>query len=170
MVIVNILFFAKMFWLERYALPVHPVVLVLAAGALASPRWLALAILPTAALGSLGLRAPTEQDTEEHTFAYADVVRTHQQAIGAIIVRGGDPLVLTPWPMTVELQFPYLGYTTFPVRTSHPDWPKGGADLILVPDRSRHSVALRETAERAGMRSVGRWKVGSAPALELFAP
>ena len=33
----------------------------------------------------------------------------------------GDPLILTSWPMTVELKEPYLGYVRRPIRTIHVD-------------------------------------------------
>src|SRR5690606_20481088 len=83
LVLLNALFFTKMFWLERYALPAHPGLLVCACGALftglrvASARMRAIfgtgVALVAALLGVLSTRAQTPQDSEELTFPYADV-------------------------------------------------------------------------------------------------
>src|SRR5690606_39244302 len=115
----NAIFFTKMFWLERYALPAHPGLLVCACGAIFTglarieqPRVRALMahapVLVAALAGVLALRAPAPPDAEEHTFAYAAVIETHRRAFAAL--REDDAPVLTTWPMTVELREPYLGY------------------------------------------------------------
>ena len=71
-VLANVLFFTKMFWLERYGLPAHPLILVAACGALFSvatrnhkPLFQTLPWLPifvAVMLGAFAMRAPTEPD------------------------------------------------------------------------------------------------------------
>lgn len=189
----NALFFTKMFWLERYALPAHPGVVILAAavllGGFTRPQraplrasliapWVAIAV--TFVLGLASLRLPTDPNEEELTFAHADVIETHQRAYEAIERQleqrpglGRDPLIVTSWPMTVELRDPRLGYVDRRYRTRHIDsMSEDGAslpvDMVLVAERSRHSPALRHLAERLQMRRVGRFRRGHAQAIELW--
>lgn len=179
----NAIFFTKMFWLERYALPAHPGVLVLACGALlggwtettlAPRRWaraLPWAVVAAAAgLGLAGLGAPTRPDEEEHTFVYAQVIATHRQAFARVLELGGDPLVVTAWPMTIELRNPDLGYVDRAVRAVHVDHAAGAADVaaVLVPERSQHRAALLEHARRLGLERSLRFQAGPTQALELY--
>src|SRR5690606_20008780 len=116
LVLLNAAFFTKMFWLDRYALPAHPGLLVCACGARISGFRAATAqvralfgtgiALAAALFGVLSLRAQAPRDSEELTFAYADVIETHRLAFAAL--RPRDAPVLTTWPMTVELERPYL--------------------------------------------------------------
>lgn len=184
LVLQNAIFFAKMFWLERYALPAHPCVLLLLCGALFGGlvqglhwRWRALPWAAVAACCGLGLaavRAPTQPNEEELTFAYADVIETHRSALQAI-ERGGeeDPLVLTSWPMTIEGRHPYLGYVERAQRTVHidslDDEVPPSFDFVLLARSSRHALLLEERARRLGMREIGEFQVGVAPSLSLWA-
>ena len=178
LVLLNALFFTKMFWLDRYALPAHPGLLVCACGALftglrmASERARALfgtGIAVVAALfGVLSMREETPRDSEELTFAYADVVATHRVAFDALSPR--DAPVLTTWPLTVELEQPYLGYVDRPLETRSTDGLEEGdaVGAILVNTASSRAPALRREAERRGMERVARFAEGVAPALELY--
>ncbi|MFH2005410.1 MAG: glycosyltransferase family 39 protein [bacterium] len=188
LVAANAVFFVKMFWLERYALPAHPGIVVLACGALLggltltkSPwdrrgpvfRWAAVgaAVL----VGFFALRSRSGPDRAEHTFAYADVIETHRDAFRGITRRGGkNPTVLTSWPMTVELRRPWLGYVDRSVRTIHIDYlssqPRARIDLILVAARSSHAPKLRREAQLRGMKLVKAFRRGKAQTLELYAP
>ena len=166
----NAAFFAKMFWLERYALPAHPAVLLLAAWALFS-RLRHLAWAPVGATmlwGLLSLKAPTQPNEEELTFAWVDVVHTHQRAFEAL-PEGAAP-VLTSWPMTAELSLPYIGFVDEPVPTVHIDYlePSHPVGAALIPVRSRHSQPLREAAEERGLHRLDTVQVGGAPAIEVW--
>ena len=178
LVLLNALFFTKMFWLDRYALPAHPGLLVCACGALftglrmASERaraFFGTGIAVVAALfGVLSMREETPRDSEELTFAYADVVATHRVAFDALSPR--DAPVLTTWPLTVELEEPYLGYVDRPLETRSTDGLEEGdaVGAILVNTASSRAPALRREAERRGMERVARFAQGVAPALELY--
>lgn len=173
----NALFFAKMFWLERYALPVHPGVAVLIGCAIASYlqrvprlRWpVAIAVAAAGALGLASLRAPSS--APEHTFAFAAHVERDRDAIQRIAGEG-DPLVITTWPLTTELREPWLGYAPRPLRSLHPDHvgPEHTIDRVLIDHGSRRREPLRELARARGMRE--RWAIerDGAPRLELWGP
>jgi len=172
----NVVFFAKMFWLERYALPVHPGVAVLLVLAIAEaartlgPRGPVLAAAPVAlaaALGLMSLHAPGE--AEEHTFAFADVVHAHREAYARLAARGGDPLIVTTWPLTTELREPWLGYVAAPMRAEHPDaLGERAPDVVLVDPGSHRRDALRALARDHGLRLESTVQRGAAAPLELW--
>jgi hypothetical protein len=176
----NALFFAKMFWLERYALPAHPGLVVLAAGilvTLARDRWVGVAATGSCVvLGLFGLWSVPDSNEAELTFAYADVIRTHQQAFDDIADLGlAAPVVLTTWPMTVELEQPELGFVDLAIEAQHIDYladhPGIKVSVVLVASDSSRAPALRAEARRLGLRSLGTVQIGLAPqALELFGP
>ena len=182
LVLGNAVFFAKMFWLERYALPAHVSVVVLGAGALLfgveQTRRRALRIAPVVvacALGLASLRAPTEPDAEEQTFVYVDAIATHRAAFDALFAErerlGRDPVVLTPWPMQIELREPYLGFVDRPLRTVHPRSAEGAEyDLMLFASESWRASELRELARSRGYVLRGTYRRGAVQALELWGP
>jgi hypothetical protein len=192
LVLLNAVFFSRMFWLERYALPAHPGILVMAAAAIAAgahaaarrrarPRSAravseAAVTLVTAIVAVLGVRGafgPAPPHAEEQTFAYADVIATHRAAF-ARIDASRDPLVLTTWPMTVELAEPGLGYVSTPVRTVHArrlDADSSIAvDAVLVDAASGSARALEAAARARGFRRSGIYRVGRSPSLTLWEP
>ena len=184
LVIGNAIFFAKMFWLERYALPAHVSVAVLGAGALlwgierVSVARRSLRIVPVAIVclvGLLNLRSPTEADAEEQTLVYVDAIATHRAAFDALFAEterlGRDPVVLTPWPMQIELREPYLGYVDRPLRTIHPRSAEDADyDLMLFGSESWRAPELRELARARGFVERGRFRRGEVQALELWGP
>ena len=177
LVLINAAFFGQMFWLERYALPAHPGVLVLLAGVLMGDiaRTNTLGALlrgaPVAAaivVGALHLHAPTEPDAEEQTFAYADAIATHRAAFAPILA-AEDPLVLASWPMQVELRDPRLGFVPRAVRTEHPrDAASERHDFVLFGARSWRAEELRRRARQEGLTRVETYRVGVASPLELW--
>ncbi|MCC6877718.1 MAG: glycosyltransferase family 39 protein [Sandaracinaceae bacterium] len=176
----NAIFFSKMFWLERYALPAHPGLVVAACAviAIASRKWLESArsrvlfvAAPVAAaviMGLVSLRSATEPDAEEQTFAYADVIATHRAAFGALERVEGP--ILTTWPMTIELRHPYLGYVESPRETLHPEHVADDAHIgaILISAGSWRAEDLRRLARSRGMTRRSTHRVGVAPALEVW--
>ncbi|MEZ4340776.1 MAG: glycosyltransferase family 39 protein [Sandaracinaceae bacterium] len=173
----NAAFFAKMFWLERYALPVHPLLLVAACGALfalaAGPRWRqALPWLPVGAaalLGAASMRAATTPDEEEHTFAYADVLSTHRAAFAEL---PPDARVVTTWPMTIELEHPYVGFVDRPIDATELQYAAPDAPFThaIVSTASSRADAVRDAARRRGLLRRSRHRIGVAPTLEVWGP
>lgn len=173
LVLANFVFFSKMFWLERYALPAHPGIVVLLSGALLwgvgklprarrTARFLPL--LCAAAIGLGSMRTATAPDEEEHTFAYADAIASHLEAFEHV-----HGTVLTPWPMTIELRNPYLGYVDSPFETIHPRSHNGErVDCVLFAEHSWRADELRQEAQRQGMHRVDVFRVGVAQGLELW--
>lgn len=182
LVVANAVFFAKMFWLERYALPAHVSVVVLGSGALLSgvetSRRGALRLAPVGLaclLGLVSLRAPTEPDAEEQTFVYVDAIATHRAAFEAIFAEQGrlgrDPVVLSPWPMQVELREPYLGFVERPLRTVHPRSSEDAQyDLMLFGSESWRAPDLRALARARGYVLRETFRRGAVQALELWGP
>lgn len=178
LVLLNAVFFTKMFWLDRYALPAHPGLLVCACGALfagfravaeRARRWVAAGVVVAASLlGTLSMRAEAPPDSEELTFAYADVIATHRRAFAALGPQ--DAPVLTTWPMTVELEEPYLGYVDRPLETIHARSAERAdrVGAILVNTASHRAADLRREAAGRGMERAGVFRVGLAPTLELY--
>lgn len=184
LVIGNAIFFAKMFWLERYALPAHVSFAVLGAGALLwgiervsrARRLLRTSpIVIVCAVGVANLDAPTEPDAEEQTFVYVDAIATHRAAFDALFEEterlGRDPVVLTPWPMQIELREPYLGFVDRPLRTVHPRSAEDADfDLMLFGSESWRAPELRELAADRGFVERARFRRGEVQALELWGP
>ncbi|MDQ3033559.1 MAG: glycosyltransferase family 39 protein [Myxococcota bacterium] len=182
LVIGNAIFFAKSFWLERYALPAHPGVCVLIAVAIVSAASLAprsaralLAGAPlviASGLGMLSLRATGTTDAPEHTFAFADVALSHREAFARIAAAHAGALVVTTWPMTTELREPWLGFVPSPVRAIHPDHlgdhPDWTPDVVLVDASSTNAERLRTLAREHGMERRETIARGDAPELELW--
>jgi hypothetical protein len=179
LVLLNTLFFSKMFWLERYVLPAHPVVLlsagfILVVGLEHLPVLSALPFAVATAMGLAHLWAPTGPDQEELTFAYAHVIATHREAFTAVAAGDVEEAhVLSTWPMTIELENPYLGYVDRAVRATNVRYLDGSHDTtfthVLVSNASSRAEALRDEAEARYMARVGTFRVGSAPRLELYA-
>lgn len=175
LILVNAVFFAQMFWLERYALPAHPAFLLIAMFlvVVGLDHLPVLAALPAAVVIALGLGhlwAPTGPDQEEHTFAYAHVIATHERAFAA--VQHDAPDVLTTWPMTVELENPYLGYVDERVEALSARYYDPGDERsfthVLVSDASPQADTLRSLASEWNMAPLGTFRLGHAPALELY--
>ncbi len=184
----NTIFFTQMFWLHRYALPVHPGILLLATAALLSDtgkfknklwrfaRW--VPVLGALLWAATGLKTATAANEAELNFSYADVIATHLQAYRAMEQNPMNPegVVLSSWPMTIELRHPYLGYVSSSQKSVHidqlrrDDGKQPAIERVLLPLQSRHTAALRAKAAALGMRRQGRYQVGKAQALELMAP
>jgi 4-amino-4-deoxy-L-arabinose transferase-like glycosyltransferase len=176
LVLLNALFFSKMFWLERYVLPAHPAVILAATFlvVVGMEHLPVLAALPAAvgiAMGLANLWSDPGPDQEELSFAYANVIATHREAFAAI--EGDAPHVLTTWPMTVELENPYLGYVDEPIESTNVRYVAGEPEVtpshVLISSASSRADALREIADAQGLSPVGRFRVGHAPSLELYA-
>jgi 4-amino-4-deoxy-L-arabinose transferase-like glycosyltransferase len=189
----NVAFFAQMFWLERYALPAHPGLIVLALGlawraARETPALRARATVVPMALGAFALvaglrgalptlRPPPEGEAPELSFAYADVMRSHREVARLLEARAGalppDPLVVGVWPLTVELRDPVLGFAARPFRTLHvdhlDDHPTSRVDVVVIDPSSRNRDRLRALADEAGLAPLGTVTVGVAPPLEVRA-
>jgi 4-amino-4-deoxy-L-arabinose transferase-like glycosyltransferase len=174
--VANAVFFAKMFLLERYLLPAHlPIVLaigaVLAPTAVREPRtWvLAAATVLSGAVWAIATRsAGGDYASGETTFRYLDAVRAHHEMLSRIEARGGDPVILTSWPVTEELRDPTLGWVSRPFRAvefsiergipSHGPRP---TDVVAFASLGSYRELLR-SAERLGLHPAARTQEGGA--------
>lgn len=180
LVLGNAIFFAKMFWLERYALPAHPGVCVLLAAILGGaadvfPKWRTTLLLPVGAAAALGLfylRAEGTTNAPEHTFAFVDVVRSHEDAYARVLAAQPTPRVLTTWPLTTELREPWLGYVHEPIDAVHPDNLRDHSDfvpnVVLVDAVSDRASELRRIARGHGMSLAFTTSTPNAPPIELW--
>ncbi len=178
----NAVFFAKMFWLERYALPVHPGIVVLLVLAIATfardlPRraGIALTALPVAVACVIGLGSLHHvSSAHEHTFAFADVVASHEEAFDWLSNQDADRLVLTTWPITTEMREPWLGFVDAPMRSVGPESLEEGSapapDVVLVDLASSRRDGLRDVARSRGMHVLTTVEHGTAPRLEIWGP
>ena len=183
----NVVFFAQMFWLERYALPAHPGVILAASlvvfAATDAPSQLRDALrmvsfsLPIT-MGVVGLFASHADDAPELSFVYADVLESHQRAARMIGTQfaehaiPADGLIVTTWPLTVELEDPVLGFTDQTFTTQHPEYlrdeDRAAVRAILVDTSSGRAEALRNQARDEGFTPSGTLNIGRAPRLELY--
>ncbi len=183
----NVVFFAQMFWLERYALPAHPGLLVVGAALIARAlasldatsvvRRFALPVLTTlVSIGGLaGAYRGAPNEAPELTFDYADVMASHA-IVGLRLglerdALGGDPLVVGVWPLTVELRDPVLGFTEQPFRTLHVDHlgdhPDQRPDLVVIDASSHNRDRLHALADELGFVTIFVVEEGNAPALDV---
>jgi 4-amino-4-deoxy-L-arabinose transferase-like glycosyltransferase len=99
--------------LNRYLLPVLPIVFAAMAAALSVlPRWWrigATAVLAAGLAASNFVNPPYPFPFEENV-SFADFVRLHAEAADYIAHWYPNPVVHTAWPMTDELSRPELGY------------------------------------------------------------
>lgn len=181
----NWVFFAKMFWLERYALPAHPGLLVLLCGVLfalakgqgsSRVRGAGALVLGASLWGLYGMFGPAQRDAEEHTFAYADVIASHRGAIDSLTGDGDsatERFVVTTWPMSVELRYPYLGYVDEEVRATEFQYlnehEHDAVTHVVVNSASSQADALIEFARAQGLEPRAEFQTGDAPRLVVYA-
>ncbi len=173
----NVVFFSRAFWLERYALPAHPgvvvglVVLIAHASRALEVRaraFVAGAPIAAAALwGLLSLGADGTTGAPEHTFAFARVVASHREAYARIAGERSDARVVTTWPLTTELREAWLGYVEVPISARHLEHAGDEPPThVLVDASSPRAEALRAYARSRDMRLAWTIAVRGAPALE----
>lgn len=171
--LMNLVFFAKMFFLERYVLPVHVGVVVLCGGALALVRVPGVAATFVAVAIAFARRsAGTDLASGETTFRYMHAVRAHQALFAKL---GSDHVVLTDWPVTDELRFPFLGWVKTPTRCVHIDMDDGDTPsspkvdrVIAVKTLGSYEKLQRKARERG---FVIKERIEDGPAeIELWAP
>lgn len=187
LVLFNVAFFAQMFWLERYALPAHPGLLLALAALVFSSRPDApprRALAPGAGValavsmwGLASLQRASPGDAPELTFVYAGVLRSHASVAAVLDARADalppDPLVVSVWPLTVELRDPVLGFTPHPFRTLHldhlADHADARVDVVVVDESSSNRERLRALADALGLPTLEVIEEAGAPRLEIRA-
>ena len=165
----NLAFFAKMFFLERYVLPVHVYACIAIAGCLVieRPRWPAFAAVITIAIALFRRSAGTDMASGETTFRYLHEVRAHEALFHRI---EGSPVILTDWPVTDELRFPFLGWIDRPIHCVHIDMSgEGTFDRVIAVRGLGSYERLRRKARERGFEIVDRAEDGPAE-IELWAP
>ncbi|HEY2368989.1 MAG TPA: glycosyltransferase family 39 protein [Polyangiaceae bacterium] len=169
--LMNLVFFAKMFFLERYVLPVHVGVVVLCGGALALVRVPGVAATIVAVAIAFARRnAGTDLASGETTFRYMHAVRAHQALFAKL---GADHVVLTDWPVTDELRFPFLGWVKTPTQCVHVDMdgdtPSTSVDRVIAVRNLGSYEKLQRKARERGFVIKERIEDGPAE-IELWAP
>jgi hypothetical protein len=104
--------------LARYMLPVVPLVIIVCVSTLWRRVRLwrgVIAIVVLAFLAALFVNPPYGFSLEDN-LAYRDYIRLHQDAETVLEARYPRARVLTAWPASDELTWPYLGYVTRPMR------------------------------------------------------
>ncbi|MDE3148627.1 MAG: glycosyltransferase family 39 protein [Acidobacteriota bacterium] len=130
--------------LNRYLLPMYPLVLLLAVSIFYRrvPYWHGLAIFSaTAFLVGLFVNPPYGFAPEDN-LAYAHVVRMHLAGIAQLNKRYPDATVLTAWPMTDELTRPELGYLKQPFDVCAIDNFTAAQIARAAAEPEKYSVAL----------------------------
>lgn len=104
--------------LERYLLPVLPVLYIAYAGALSTlePRWrnVSLGLVCAGLLAMLFVRPPWPYALENN-LAMTDFVESQRNAAELIESRMPGARITTAWPLTDALRRPYLGYVAQPL-------------------------------------------------------
>jgi len=176
--IMNLGFFAKMFFLDRYVLPVHVSVVVMLGGLLvpaAAPGVHARARIAglVAALLSVGAAlsrksAGSDMASGETTFQYLHAVHAYSKLYGRLEAQGGDPVVLTDWPVTDALRQPFLGWVSRPFRCVHiGDETTEPVDRVIAVQGLGSYERLRRKAQERGFSQTERIEDGAA-AIELW--
>jgi len=166
----NLAFFAKMFFLERYVLPVHVYACIVIAACLLieRPRWPALAAAVTVAIALAHRSAGTDMASGETTFRYLHEVHAHETLFHRI---EGSPVVLTDWPVTDELRSPFLGWIDRPIRCVHVDMESASDtfDRVIAVRGLGSYERLRRKARERGFELVDRAEDGPAE-IEFWGP
>jgi 4-amino-4-deoxy-L-arabinose transferase-like glycosyltransferase len=104
--------------LARYMLPVVPLVILLGVSTLwRRVGWSRVVIAIIALMFVAGWFVnPPYGFAPEDNLAYRDYIRLHQNAEAFLEARNPMARVLTAWPASDELNHPYLGYVTRPMR------------------------------------------------------
>lgn len=173
----NTVFYTRGWYLDRYLLPTHPGIVILIVTAFVGLADAAMQRRATIALGIAVLavagvswnhrEAGVGYASGETTFRYVHAIRSQQAVFSALEQRGGDPLVLTTWPMSDELREPYLGWVSRPFRVVNadylvPDSPLPRVDAVIVFDGVGSRTRLRELARRLNFRLLREVHVGGA--------
>lgn len=176
----NQVFFTKMWFLERYALPAHPCLTVLLAGALLPRVWEEakayaavglVAVAATAAVAIDRAEAGEGYASGETTFRYLHMVEAHREIFRDLEARAEPPLILSTWPISSELRDPTLGWVERPYEVVGITGYLDGTDEVRG-DRpieaivSAHGIGdhedLMRVAEELGMRRTRRAVVRGA--------
>jgi 4-amino-4-deoxy-L-arabinose transferase-like glycosyltransferase len=117
--------------LERYLLPVMPIVYTAMAVALTVYRRAVRLACSTALLAGLAVANwinPPYPFPYENNLAFSDFIRLHQSAAAYLETWYPDARIQTAWPMTAELTNPKLGYVGHGYRPE------------MLPDMSRRTI------------------------------
>jgi 4-amino-4-deoxy-L-arabinose transferase-like glycosyltransferase len=174
----NLLFFARSFYLERYTLPVHVGVAVALGGALASegegPARRLGGLLGAALAVAVALsrrEAGTGTASGETSFRYLHAVHAYSAVYRRMEAEGGSPVVLTAWPITDALHEPFLGWVRRPFPCIEVGNRREGErfDRVVIAEGLGSHDRLVEEARAAGFRRLDREEEGGA-AIEVWGP
>lgn len=135
--------------LERYLLPVLPVLYAAFAAAISTlekPLCYATIGISCAGLLAMLFLNPPWPYALENNLAMIDMIESHKNVAGLIEARLGRNRITTAWPLTDALRKPYLGYVEEPIpsvrsvedfsveRLRSLEWTKG--DVLILYSRS----------------------------------
>jgi hypothetical protein len=103
--------------LARYLLPVYPLVIILAVSTMRRrlPWWPSFVAVVCLGFAIALVINPPYRFAPEDNLAYADYVRLHRSADQYLAQHFAQRRVLTAWPASDELAYPWLGYVPQPV-------------------------------------------------------
>jgi hypothetical protein len=130
--------------LARYMLTIVPLVVIVAVSTLRRRvrRWPVLIVLVCAAFTMALFRNPPYGFAPEDNLAYHDYVVMHQHAESFLEARYAGARVLTAWPASDEISWPYLGYVRRPMRVVRIEDFTADEVMGAAQERGRFDVAL----------------------------
>jgi hypothetical protein len=130
--------------LNRYLLPMYPLVLLLAVSTFYRriPYWQAVAVFSAAAFVLALFINPPYGFAPEDNLMYARVVRMHLDGIAELRKTDPGATVLTAWPMTDELTHPELGYVKHPWKVCRIDDFSAPQIARAAKEPGKYSAAL----------------------------
>ncbi len=143
--------------LDRYLLPVYPLFFMLffqSVDFLSKQDWrpsfIAFLVITSLFIMNWTGKRSTLGHELETNLEYLDFIEVHQKAAQFIESHYPDKYILTDWPQTMELRYPFEGYVESPVRASSifEDYDLQEVDLIyFVPQSVEEFINLVDQLE-----------------------
>ncbi len=130
--------------LARYLLPVYPLVVITCVSTLRRrlPWWPAFVAIVCFGFAIALLVNPPYRFAPEDNLAYADYVRLHRAADEYVAQHFPNRRVLTAWPASDELRYPWLGYVPHPVPTLRIENFSAGEMILAAQARGQYRAVL----------------------------
>jgi 4-amino-4-deoxy-L-arabinose transferase-like glycosyltransferase len=165
--------------LDRYLLPIYPFFYLLSAASIDQLHRIKIAhhLLPTVFILCVfianwtGYRSGFGFELETN-LEYLDFLHVHQKAAKFIENNYSDKRVLTAWPQTMELRYPFEGYVTRPIQTYSISEPYDLADIDLVYFVPKSTGVFQELLNQLDLVQVARFDQNNKTAIiyELQSP
>jgi hypothetical protein len=143
--------------LDRYLLPVYPLFFMLffqSVDFLSKQDWrpsfIAFLVITSLFIMNWTGKRSTLGHELETNLEYLDFIEVHQKAAQFIESHYPDKYILTDWPQTMELRYPFEGYVESPIRASSifEDYDLQEVDLIyFIPQSVEEFINLVDQLE-----------------------